>query len=204
MFARCAGGESYFCERSFNQFCYKVSFFMFNKNVILVLGLCGVVYLNAMPFDDRQSYDAPRFSQIKESALKSESGLKNPLYEKCANTCEEIWAKWDNVTNKELCQQQCLMMVMQEMLKQAQEDKKQNSLTTQAECETLAALMRMCKQVRVRVIGQDPITQEKMVIDFGPTEYGMGDLLCAAICASNHKKDCPDCKTVLVCEKERK
>lgn len=64
-----------------------------------------------------------------DSTYKPE--IDNPHYSKCTATCEKIWQKWPNVTNKELCQQECLMKVIDSELTQSspegkKEDKKEN------------------------------------------------------------------------------
>jgi len=93
---------------------------MFRKcSVILILSLF-VVDLNARQAKIESSSSESSSAASSSSSLQFE--LANPHYYKCANTCEKIWSKWDKVTNKELCQQQCLMMVMQEVLKQASEN----------------------------------------------------------------------------------
>lgn len=84
---------------------------LYKSSVILILSLF-VTNLNAQQETNNSSSSAaslPSNPRVK---------LEDPRYHKCANTCEDIWRKWDKVTNKELCQQQCLMSVMEEILKQ--------------------------------------------------------------------------------------
>lgn len=82
-------------------------FMLYKVSVTLMLSLF-VVNLNAQT-NSSSSASLP---------LKPRVTVEDSRYHKCANTCEDIWRKWDNVTNKELCQQQCLMSVMEEIRKQ--------------------------------------------------------------------------------------
>ena len=110
---------------------YKLSMLAIITGFILYLGTFAQGELNQI--DQSEITNAQNNLAIDDTSLplvdidsSHQPALDNPHYSKCAGACEKIWQKWPNVTNKELCQQECLMKVIDSELTQSfQEDKKE-------------------------------------------------------------------------------